>query len=41
MTSSGRRTIKGGDEELPREMDGELFDIGFPDEVLKAYLKLE
>jgi hypothetical protein len=26
---------------VPREMDGELFDIGFPDEVLKANLKLE
>jgi hypothetical protein len=30
-----------GDEELSREMNGELFNIGFPDEVLKANLKLE
>jgi hypothetical protein len=38
MTNSGRRTIEG---ELPKEMNGELFDLGFRDEVLKANLKLE
>ena len=30
-----------GGEELPKEMNVELFDLGFPDEVLKANLKLE
>jgi hypothetical protein len=30
-----------GGEELPKEMNGELFDLGFRDEVLKANLKLE